>query len=225
MRGRARPVELHDGIITALSAVGGSAERVAVYVDGRRAFDVSTIVAQSAALRTDEFLTQERQTELLRDDEPYRAREMSLRMLASRDLACAEVVEKLLGRGISEQEASAAVHWLQERGYVDDAQYAAAYVSAKAAAGWGRQRVVSELSRKGLDRSVVDDAWQNQVERDQEGDKAERLAQLVRRRFGGQLASDPQGAKRRVSGFLARRGHDWQTIAVVMDALERDEGG
>ena len=45
---------------------------------------------------------------------------------------------------------------------------------------------------------------------------------LVRRRFGRQFAVDPDGAERRLAGFLVRRGYDWETIGrVVREAAAR----
>jgi len=37
------------------------------------------------------------------------------------------------------------------------------------------------------------------------------------------MATDPNGTKRRVAAFLARRGHDWDTIGRVTGQLY-DEG-
>jgi SOS response regulatory protein OraA/RecX len=50
------------------------------------------------------------------------------------------------------------------------------------------------------------------------------LEQTVRRRFGAQFAAEPQAAERRLAGFLARRGYDWDTIGRLARTL-RDEAG
>lgn len=217
------PSELRTGIITALSVKGTSGERVAVYMDGARVFDVSAVVAQNAGLRKDEELTRERQVELLREDEPYRAREAALGLLGRRDLPSAELASRLRDRGISEEQAEATVAWLSELGYVDDGRYAAAYMSAKINAGWGRRRIASELYQKGIDRATVDESWRACAEEGQDADVCQQLIDLVHKRFGRQLISDPDGARRRISGFLARRGHDWDTIAEVLSVLKQGD--
>jgi SOS response regulatory protein OraA/RecX len=54
-------------------------------------------------------------------------------------------------------------------------------------------------------------------------DAVEQVLPLVTRRFAGQLISEPEDARRRISGYLARRGHDWETIAAVLRALQPGE--
>lgn len=222
-REQKEPSELRTGTITALSIKGASGERVAVYVDGERVFDVSAVVADTAGLRKDEVLTRDQQAELLREDEPYRARAAALDMLGRRDLPSAEVASKLRDRGISKEHAQRTVAWLGELGYVDDGRYAAAYMAAKTRSGWGRRRIASELYRKGIDRRVVDDAWQSYTQEGLGGDVSQQLVDLVKKRFGKQLISDPDGARRRICGFLARRGHDWDTISRVLGVLTQSD--
>ena len=48
---------------------------------------------------------------------------------------------------------------------------------------------------------------------------------LVRRRFGAQFATDADAAERRLTGYLARRGYDWETIARVSRELRAEAGG
>ena len=210
---------LHPGIVTALSTRGGQGERVAVYLDGKRAFDIASCVAAKAGLSKDEWLSEERQSELLREDEPHRAREMALGMLARRDLLSVEVVSRLQERGVSETVAVETSGWLQERGFIGDRRYATTYINHRTKAGWGRQRILAELARRGLDRQLAKDVWEASAERLDGAEQVERLAELVGRRFGAQLMSDPEGATRRANGFLARRGHDWETISAVLAAV------
>ena len=192
---------------------------MAVYLDGKRAFDIDSSVAAKAGVHKDEWLSEERQSELLREDEPHRARQIALTMLGRRDLLGAELRSKLAERGVSEAMAAATVEWLEERGYVDDRRYASKYVVDRTKVGWGRRRVLAELARRGLERQTAEQAWQAWVEEHAGPERVEDLAELVARRFGGQLLSDPEAATRRASGFLARRGHDWETISAVLSTV------
>ena len=51
------------------------------------------------------------------------------------------------------------------------------------------------------------------------------LTALVGRRFGARMAAGDAGAERRAGAFLARRGHDWQTIRRVLAVVKRAEIG
>jgi regulatory protein len=221
-RRRDKPLELRTGAITALSSKGASGERVAVYVEGQYAFDLSATVVVGAGLHKDKELTEERQRELLQEDEPNRAREAAFAMLTRREMSARELTGKLSTQGISETAASTTVEWLSANGYVDDRRFAAMFAADRLKAGWGRQRIVSELMRKGIDRdTLTGDGWAELLEARGVTDSTEQVVALVRRRFASQLDSDPVGAKNRISGFLSRRGHDWDTISAVLKALKQ----
>ncbi len=54
---------------------------------------------------------------------------------------------------------------------------------------------------------------------------ADALEQTVRRRFSSQFAADPQAAERRLAGFMARRGYDWDTIGRMARTLRAEAAG
>ena len=195
-----------------------------VWIDGRRAFDISAEVAEEAGLRREHVLTESEVHELLRADEPFRARALALKMLARRDVLGSEVVAKLCNSGFSEARSAAVLMWLEDQGYVDDARYAATFISQRTKCGWGKRRVLGELNRMGLDPQIAREAWERWSSgRDERADSEELLA-LVERRFGAKMRSEPEVARKRISGFLARRGHDWEVVAEVVKAVESRSG-
>lgn len=213
-----------DGVITALVARRGQAERVAVHLDGRRAFDLASAVADRAGLRAGTLLDAERQQELLAEDAPYRARERALRLLGLRDRSRREIAGRLRLAGFGPAVVGETVEWLADLGYLDDRRFAAAYVAEKQRSGWGARRIRAELAAKGVERSVVDEVLaaleQTGSAASGEGDSV--LENTVRKRFGGQFAADPQAAERRLAGFLARRGYDWDAIGRMARMLRAE---
>ena len=110
--------------------------------------------------------------------------------------------------------------WLEERGYLDDRRFAAAYAAERLKAGWGRRRIAGELLKRGVERSLVcGEAWDEVVAEQGAADDDGLVLALARKRFAGQLAADPESAKRRLAAFLARRGHDWDAIARITRRL------
>jgi regulatory protein len=216
VRKEGEPAAAHDGVVTALVPRRGQGDRVAVYLDGRRAFDVSVLVADSAGLRAGAPLTADRQRDLLAQDAPYRARERALRLLGLRDRSRWEIQARLRQAGFGPEVVDRTVDWLQGLGYLDDRRFAAAYAEGKAGSGWGPRRIRTELAAKGVDRRVVDEllqTWEDEAAGREAG--AEALELTVRRRFATQFATDPERAERRLAGFLARRGYDWDTIGRI----------
>ncbi len=214
------PRVLRAGVVTSLAAKGAQGDRVAVYVDGKHAFDLNALLAAESGLRKDDYLSEERQAELVHADEPHLARDVALSALARKERCEREISAVLVRKGISMDIAEQTIAWLRERGYVDDRRFAAAYAKDRQKAGWGRQRIVSELLRRGIARDIVaGDAW-HELSNDLGTDgERQQLEQLVRRRFSNQLRDDPEVARRRIIGFLTRRGHDWDSIASVLRSV------
>jgi regulatory protein len=223
-RRRTEPVVLQGGVITALAARRGQAERVAVHLDGHRAFDLSSVVVDGAGLRAGDPLTAERQQELLDQDSPYRARERALRLLGLRDRSRREIQTRLRQAGFEPPAVSETVEWLTGLGYLDDRRFAGAYVAEKQRGGWGPRRIRAELAAKGVERPVVDEALAALEDAcvTGRGDGDAALEQTIRKRFGGQFATDRETAERRLAAFLARRGYDWDTIGRMIRILREE---
>ena len=237
-RGRKEAAVLQDGTISALVSGRGQGERVAVHLDGHRAFDLAAMVADRAGLRAGATLTAEQQQALLEEDAPYRARERAVRLLGLCDRSCKEIETRLRQAGFEAEVVSGTVEWLAGLGYLDDRRFARTYAGEKQRSGWGPRRIRSELAAKGVERSIVDEVVGPLEEAEAEakteaptstGGAGEAgmwaLEQTVRRRFGAQFAAEPQAAERRLAGFLARRGYDWDTIGRLARTLRDEAGG
>ena len=216
---------MSDGEVTALVARRGQDERVAVHIDGHRAFDLAAVVADRAGLRAGAHLSAERQQELLDEDAPYRARERALRLLGLRDRSRRETETRLRQVGFGSEVVGATVEWLAGLGYLDDGRFARVYAAEKQRSGWGPRRVRAELAAKGVERSIVDETMASAGEEEFEEEAAEgesALEQTVRKRFGRQFAADPVTAERRLAGFLARRGYGWETVNRMVRMLRSE---
>jgi len=195
-----------------------------VHLEGRLAFDLSAVVVDRAQLRAGDALSADRQRELLEQDAPYRARERALRFLGVHDRSQREVEMRLRQVGFLPEVIGQTVVWLKSLDYLDDRRFAEAYAAEKQRTGWGTRRIRAELTGKGVDRSVIDEVLEIQDEAEATGARegADALEQTVRKRFSSQFASDPQAAERRLAGFLARRGYDWDTIGRMARTLRAE---
>ena len=228
------------GTVTSLAAKHGGDERLVVYVDGKRAFEVAALLIEAEGLRAGAVLTAEAVDALLAKDEPYRARDKALRLIALRDRSRHEVESRLERAGFGAAAVGSTLAWLVSLGFVDDARFASRYAAEKRRGGWGERRIVSDLSRLGVDRRLVRQVLEESAAIDEartepdrgsqrssngEADQAvESALQLARRRFGRQFAADPESAARRLAGFLARRGFDWDTIGRITRTLREEAG-
>lgn len=229
MRGAKRraPKPAQDGVITALVRRRGDAERITVRLGSSPSFDLAAQLVEREGLHVGDGLPAEVQERLVCEDQPFRARETAVRLLAYRDRSAKEVEARLRSADFDPGLVAPVTSWLRDLGYLDDRRFASRYVAEKAKAGWGSQRIRAELGRKGVERTVIDEALAEQQGREAvtagAGAVGEEAAlALARRRFAAQFITDPHGAGRRLTGFLARRGYDWETIARI-ERLLRSE--
>jgi regulatory protein len=209
--------------IISLAARRGRGDRTRVYFDGGHQLELASILVEGAGLRPGLVLGEKERERLIREDQPYRARSRALHMLSTRDRSTREVETRLNDNGFEPDVIADTTSWLQDLGYLDDERFAERYATEKLRAGWGPRRISAELARKGIDRETV------KLVLDSEGDNAQAVIEgdevvmaLARRRFGGQFATDPDAAERRLAGYLARRGFDWETIARIARTLRSE---
>ena len=138
------------------------------------------------------------------------AKERALALLDKRDYSRAELLKKLLEKGVDEDEATQAVDRLEELGFVDDARYAPIVVRHYAAKGYGARRVRQELARRGIPRELWDEAMEQMPAQDDTIDR------LLQSRLRG--VEVDRAALKRASDFLLRKGYGWDEIK---SALER----
>ena len=138
------------------------------------------------------------------------AKERALALLDRRDYSRAELLKKLLEKGVEEDEAAQAVDRLEELGFVDDARYAPIVVRHYAAKGYGARRVQQELARRGIPRELWDAAMEQMPAQDDTIDR------LLQSRLRG--VEVDRAALKRASNFLLRKGYGWDEIK---SALER----
>lgn len=145
-----------------------------------------------------------------------RALDAAGRQLSYRPLSEAALRKKLLEKGHAEDAVEYAAAWLLERGLLDDAGLAAAFVRTFTRKGYGAMRIRQELRRRGIPNEIAGEAL--------EGFDAdtEQLAALLDKRLHGDL-SDRREVQKAVAA-LQRRGFRWNEIRRALDAYEESLG-
>jgi len=143
----------------------------------------------------------------------------ALNMLGTRARSSTELARLLVRKGEEKAHVDWAVGRLLEIGLLDDAAFAESFTRAKVlGAKQSRRRVQQDLSRKGVARSVSDAAIETVFE--EEGvDQREIVEEAARKKLRSLRALDPAVRRRRLYGFLARRGYDADDIRAAMDAV------
>ena len=145
----------------------------------------------------------------------------ALNMLAFRARSARELARALVRKGADRVHVEQAIARLVEQGFVDDAAFARAFSRAKVVgANHSRRRVQQDLLRKGVAREVADGAIVEVFQ--EEGIDPLTLVEAAARRKLRTLASlEPVVRRRRLYGFLARRGFDADDIRRAMENVDR----
>ncbi len=157
-----------------------------------------------------------------RNTEPLtleRTYQYAVRLLTGRDYTVARIRQKLAAREVAKQEIEAVILRLQREGWLDDTRYAARFAEAALSSGryyGGRLRL--EMRRRGFTPDVVTETLAPLLA---ESDEISEVRSAAERRYPGfsySAASDRD--KRRVVGFLQRRGFGFSAI---MRALRSED--
>lgn len=151
-----------------------------------------------------------------RDPDEERMVQWALRFVGYTARSEAEVRRRLEKAGCTDEMAERMIERLRRSGYLDDDRLARDWVESRSRSKrFGRARLRSELLRKGVAPEVADAALGQLAE----GDELANLEALARQRLGSGNLSDP-AVRRRLAGFLQRRGYDWERITEVFARLE-----
>lgn len=192
-------------IVSALKKT--SPDRILVEFEGGESLRSTLAAVTDARLYVGMELDEDAFAKLKRGSARGLERQKALELLSRRPHSRKELKDKLLRRGIEEEDAEDCVAWLAERGFLDDEEYAGAVARHYAAKGYGAGRVRSELQRRGIDRELAADTLSDLP------DNSGKIDAFLARRLG-----DPydREAVRKVSAALFRRGFSWEEIRAAL---------
>jgi regulatory protein len=201
--------------ITEIEPQQKNPQRVNIYLDGEFAFGLAVVVA--AWLRVGQELADEKIASLKTQDEGEVTYQKALHFLSYRPRSSAEVRQNLSKRGIAESLIEETLQRLQSTGLVDDAAFARAWVENRNAfRPRGKPALQMELRRKGLSDEIVQSVLDTQV------DEAA-LALSTARKYAHRLSGlEWPEFRQKLSGFLARRGFSYTTLAPVVSEVWKE---
>ena len=209
--------------ITAIEPHRHDPDRVGVFVDGEFRMGVSMEIAHAAHLRVGDEVTEARLAEVERRDRAWQAREAALHLLAVRPRAAVELARRLRMKGYEPEVADEVIERLRELGMIDDAAFAETVVRDRVRLRpSGARRLASELRAKGVDEEVAREAIRDTLEG--EGTDERELALRAAEKWRARPGEERDRARRRLHGFLARRGFGGETIRDVIDEVLPGDG-
>ncbi|TCU51144.1 regulatory protein RecX [Curtobacterium sp. PhB146] len=157
------------------------------------------------------------------DEQRADAERLSMRALGRKGVSESEMRTLLTQQDLDPDVVEHEIERLTRVGLLDDVALATDLVDRlHARKGLGRQGVVTELRRRGIDQIAIDTALDEAA--DDEDDEFIRAQELADKRAPQMRGLDRATAERRLSGFLMRKGYG---SGVVRIAVQRalDGGG
>ena len=139
-------------------------------------------------------------------------KERAVRILTASGLSKKELQKRLVQKGESEEDAEAAVAWLEELHLIDDLETAKQLVQSACLRGYGAARAKSILYEKGIPKELWDEALEELPEMDGAIDT------FLRRKLDGRTL-DAKQIKKTVDALL-RRGHSYHDIQAGLRRYE-----
>ena len=153
---------------------------------------------------------------LIQADEGMRAKNYALELLSSQSYSKSQMIYQLRQKGFSPEAIDITLEDLEQLGHIKDENYAKKWVERRQRSKpKGKKMLEYELTNQSIDKTTVDRVLAG-IQGAAETEMALELAQKQVNRYQS-LA--PEVAKRRLHGFLLRRGFDYETIQRVIERV------
>lgn len=141
------------------------------------------------------------------------ARQDALFLLNKREYSFQELIDKLVQRGHTQDEALVASEEMRTKDFQNDKRYAKYLVNSKAAQKQSPRKIKALARQKGVDPSLCDE-FLEQI------DFFEPLKSTIFRRFGETPYAYEQ--KTKIYRFLLSKGYDYETAKSLLDEMAEE---
>jgi len=224
--------DVADAHVTRIEPLPPKGLRVLLHLDAGDPIEVTLEAIELTRLGVGDALSGEVRSKLLDLDADVRVREIALGLLGHRARTRQELARKLRRKGFTTARIDACLHRLEERGLLNDAAVAAALVRDRLRhRPRGEARLVSELRAKGIEANTASETISRVFADEAVSDSAlareavsawlQRQGAAVREAIGDRRSPERDKARRRLYGYLARRGFRGDALTEAMDHADR----
>jgi regulatory protein len=211
-------VNADSDIVTAIVASPRATGRFTILVDGKSFATLSLDVIERLRVRVGASIADRREAIEL-EEAALRTYDRAVAMLAAQARSARDLERRLVRKGEDPTHVRSAIERLRAAGFVDDAVFARQLARSKLlGAGHSARRLRQELGKRGVARDVADEAV-NEVVEEEAVDEVALVAAAARKKLRALRGVDEATRRRRLYGFLARRGYESDTIRRALESL------
>ncbi len=198
--------------ITAIIMQKRNPNRVTVELDGEFGFGLDRLTA--AWLQVGQVLTQEKIEKLRREDSIENAFIRAVRLISYRPRSEAEIRDRLLKSGQEETVIDQVLRKMRESRLIDDEEFSKEWIENRSTFRPRSQKLLQlELKQKGIPQEII----KKSLELIQ--DDATLAMQAARKQAHRWTGLDESGFRKKMTGFLVRRGFSYFTIREVIPVI------
>ena len=210
--------EILPALITKITVQKKNRNRFSLFHDEHFLLGVSSKTLTDFSLQEGVELTPFLFNEIKRSEEVQAVRESCLRYLGRRDHASFELRKKVSKKGFDKKIINSVIDELQEKGFINDEQFAEAFALEKAEMNkWGPQKIKSALFKKGIDKRFIEKALKNVRENLQQDQICVDL--VFKRKSHFLREKDTFKRKQKIFRYLAGRGFTSSVIKQSMPQI------
>lgn len=191
--------------------------RYNVYLEGEFSFALSEEVLLEKGLRVGDELEEKDIREIKLLDNKRKALESAFRLLSFRPRSEKELQEKLFEKKFDSKIVEEVISRLKELGYLNDREFAKAWVLERKAKK-GKIALKQELLRKKISKDLIEGVLE-ELDPELEFKAAKDLIEkkkIFQKKFKG------RELRNKITGFLLRRGFGYEIIKKILGTLEKD---
>ncbi|HIE26815.1 TPA: regulatory protein RecX [Candidatus Poribacteria bacterium] len=205
--------------ITDIQSQRKNSPRKSIYLDGEFFCSVDGALIIKFGLRIGLSIDEDVLRKIIQEDEILKAKSYAFDLLVRRSYTQKEMYDKLAQR-YAEDAISTTMETLERLGYIKDEEYAKNWVeSRKRHKPKGKKALRMELMRKGIDKGTISRVL-SEIDDSEEFEMAMEVAKKQIKRYKN---LEPNVVRRRLYGFLERRGFDYETINDVLRYVMSEE--
>ncbi|MFQ6673853.1 MAG: regulatory protein RecX [Fidelibacterota bacterium] len=195
-------------------------DRRSIYLNGDYAFSISEGIFFERGITVGDHLTDEQIDFLLAADKDEKIKEAALRLLSYRPRSIWELTDRLRRKGWGEREVAPVIRDLEEKGYLDDREFANMLARDRIQRKFlGPRALKHELMKAGVPGDLIDEVLDDTY---RQTPPESLIRSLLSKR--GIDPGKPVAAKEktRIVNLLKRRGFSWSDMEPVVSRLKTD---
>ncbi|MDD6276710.1 MAG: regulatory protein RecX [Clostridia bacterium] len=203
-----------------LTAKQGKKDKIHISVDGEYLLTVDSNYWFSCGYISGDEIDSEELTAFKEAAASRCAFNSAMFSLDRRDYSAAEMRRKLSPK-YGEKAADEAVEKLCELNLINDERYAENFAnSLYAYKKYGKNRIKSELYRKGIDSDIIKNVL-DEIFESEDADNVQRIVEIIRKKYYNKM--DSRESRQKVFAAMVRLGYAFSDIRDAMDCFSDDE--